>query len=234
MLGRIDVGHSTVVALEVQAARGYHAVQGLEWRTRPTTPGCPGLRLQVGARHGALVLGRTAIAAQRRPWGVHPGGRVGRLSRTGRGQGSGGEAAGPEQRDTLCEKEPTVEQLITRCRLGGDRVRRGTSTFRHVIPPTVSAREIPGSCSCSGAVEPFRRGSWPRGIFQWPGGLAMHAMLCLCMPMPLHHSIGTREYAAGSPGHRAIQCSFAPGYPSLLAAAYADCPIPLLDAYRHL
>src|SRR4029453_19117976 len=101
MLGRIDVGHPAVVALEVQAARGYHAIQSLEWRTRATTPGRPGLRLQVGARHGALVLGRTAIATQRRPWGVHPGGQVGRLSRTGRGQGSGGEAASPEQAHTL-------------------------------------------------------------------------------------------------------------------------------------
>src|SRR4029453_6139715 len=176
MLGRIDVGHPAVVALEVQAARGYHAIQSLEWRTRATTPGRPGLRLQVGARHGALVLGRTAIAAQWRPWGVHPGGQVGRLSRTGRDQGSG-EAASPEQRDTLCEKEPTVEQLITGCRRGGGRVRCRACSFAHGIPPTVSARERPRSYSGYGAVAPFRRGSWPRGVLRGPGSLALHAIM---------------------------------------------------------
>src|SRR4030095_11111110 len=90
---------------------------------------------------------------------------------------SGGELASPEQRHTLCEKEPTDKQLITGCRLGGDRVRRGASTFRHVIPPTVSARVRPGSYSCYGAVAPLRRGSWPRGVLQWPGSLAMPAIM---------------------------------------------------------
>src|SRR5262245_10564524 len=136
MLIRINVRDTTVVALEMQAARRDHAVQGLQRCTRPTAPGRAGLRLDVGARHFTLVFGGMTVATKWCPRELHPGGRVGRLSRTGWGHGSGDEATGPEQRHAVREKEPTVEQPMLGCRLSGKRVLHGASAFRHVVPPT--------------------------------------------------------------------------------------------------
>ena len=80
-------------------------------------------------------LAGLTVATKWRPRELHPGGRVGRLGRTGWGHGSGSEAAGPEQRHAVREKESPVEQPMPGCRLSGERVLRGTSAFRHVVPP---------------------------------------------------------------------------------------------------
>jgi hypothetical protein len=60
-------------------------------------------------------------------------GCVGRLSCLGWGHGSGGKATGSEQRHAVREKESPVEQPMTGCSFGGERVLRGTSVFRHVV-----------------------------------------------------------------------------------------------------
>src|SRR5262249_8600852 len=134
MLIRVDVGDATVVALKMQATRRDHTVQGLEWRAGGPAPCRTRPRLEIGARHFALVLGWTTVGTERRPRRLHPGRGVGRFSRTGLGQRAGSEAAGPEQRDALREKEPPVEQSITGFRRSGKRVLRGASLFRHVVP----------------------------------------------------------------------------------------------------
>src|SRR5262245_4079529 len=112
MLSWIDVRDTAVVALEMQAARRQHAIQGFERRARRATSRCTRPRLDGEARDFALVFGWTAIATQRCPGKLHPGGCVGRISRTGRGGGYGSKATGTEQRHALLQKQSAVEQPI--------------------------------------------------------------------------------------------------------------------------
>src|SRR5262245_9644955 len=101
MLVRIDVGHTAMVALEMQAVRRDHAVQSIDWCTRGAAPRRAGFRLNESACDLALVLDRTPIATHPCPRELHPGRQLRRIGRSGRRPGHGSKPTTSEKRDAL-------------------------------------------------------------------------------------------------------------------------------------